>query len=350
MVNIIKSFKVGELPAPQGYEKNIGVANMLCGIIDNKIILGGGENFPYKSVLDGGDRVIHKFLYLIRPIENSFHIIDKTEFERPVAYGSTVEYNNIIFYVGGNRILKINVINNKLHLQEYVNLPFNIERGIAHIQGGIIYYGLGCIDGEYTNRFFSFNIFTKENIELPSFPASGREHSVSAIFGDEIVVFGGANQTAYTEGYKYNIKKKIWTTIGDVEIDGEKISVIAAGYTKIDDDTLVVVGGFAKERWDEANYKLSHLRGEEKQEFRKFYFTQELDYYNWNKKLLFYNHKTETWSSPGDIDFNPNCGNALVLINNSLYSIMGEIKPGIRTPEIHRIVLDKLNYKEKELY
>lgn len=346
MVNIIKSFKVGELPPPKGYEKNIGVSNMLYGVIDNKIVLGGGANFPNKSVLDGGERVTHTSLYLIKPIENSFHIIDSTEFEKPVAFGSTVTYNNMLFYVGGNRILKINVINNKLHVQEYASLPFDIERGIAHIHDGIIYYGLGNIDGKYTNKFFAFNIFTKENIELPSFPASERAHPVSAIFEEEIVIFGGGNQTAYTEGYKYNIKKKMWTTLGDVEIDGEKISVIGAGYTKVDNDRLAVIGGFSKEIWDEANYKLNNLTGEERQQFREFYFNQEFDYYKWNKKLLFYNNSTKSWSSPGNIDFTTPCGNALIAYNNSLYSIMGEIKPGVRTPEIHRIVLDKLDSKE----
>lgn len=342
MNKIFKWINVPPLPVPEGYSENIGVSNMLYGILDGKLVLGGGANFQEGHPLKNFPRIEHRDLYLIRAIDNSFKIVDQTLLEKPVADGKAIIFNNIMFYIGGSRIVKINVINNKLHVEEYAQLPFNIKNCIAHQYEGIIYYGLGTIDGKTTNRMFSFNIYTKENIELTPFPASERTQVVSEIFNDDIVVFSGGNSIAYTEGYKFNIKKKMWTTIANVEINNEKISILGAGSTKLNDYEMLVVGGFDEKIWNEVNKNLKNLTGNEKQKFRKFYFSQDLEYYNWNKKMLVYNYEKDEWRSLGEISFDAPCGNALVNTGVSIYSIMGEIKPGVRTPNIYRIPLQEL--------
>ena len=38
--------KIGVVAPQEGYEKNIGTAGLLKGVIDNKLIFGGGANFP----------------------------------------------------------------------------------------------------------------------------------------------------------------------------------------------------------------------------------------------------------------------------------------------------------------
>ena len=342
MKKIKKWWKVKELPAPTGYKENIGVSNMLYGVLDDKIILGGGANFPHKHPLEGGERVEHRDLYLLRAVDNSFQIVDQTVLEKPVADGRCTIFQNIMFYVGGDRIVKINVINNKLHVEEYAKLPFTIKNCIAHQYEGIIYYGLGTIDGKPTDKMFSFNIFTKENIELTPFPASERTQIVSEMFEDEIVVFSGGNSIAYTDGYKYNVKQKKWQTISDVELNGKKISVIGAGSTKISNYEMLIVGGFSEEIWNEANDKLTNLTGEERQKFREFYYSQGFDYFNWNKEMLVYNYLTDRFRSLGEISFDAPCGNALVTSRYNVYSIMGEVKPGRRTPNIFRISLEDI--------
>src|SRR3712207_8552692 len=51
---------VGELPAQKSYEKNIGTAGLLQGMIGDYIIVGGGANFPIKPLTEGGSKVTHK--------------------------------------------------------------------------------------------------------------------------------------------------------------------------------------------------------------------------------------------------------------------------------------------------
>lgn len=335
----LKWIDVKPLPSPHNFSENIGVSDMLCEVLDNKVIIGGGINYQSNSSLISEKEIEHRDLYLVKVIENSFKVIDRTVLEKPVANGKAVIFNNIMFYIGGNRIVKINVINNKLHISEYFKLPFEIKNCIAHQYEGIIYYGLGEINGEITNRMFCFNIFTRENIEINSFPATKRTKVVSEIFNDDIVVFSGGNLVAYTDGYKFNIKKRIWQTISDVEVDGEKISIIGAGSSKINDYELLVIGGFDEKLWNETNEKFSTLKGEDLEKFKNFYYTQDYSYYNWNKKMLIYNYEHDFWRNVGEISFNAPCGNSVIHTNLNVYSIMGEIKPKEKTPNIYRLPL-----------
>ena len=61
------------------------------------------------------------------------------------------------------------------------------------------------------------------------------------------------------------------------------------------------------------------------------YFTAEPYEFNWNKDILIYNAKKNTWRSVGKVPFGAPCGEGLVLKGNNIYSINGEIKPGVRT-------------------
>ncbi|MCJ8341484.1 MAG: hypothetical protein MJH09_01325 [Cetobacterium sp.] len=56
---------------------------------------------------------------------------------------------------------------------------------------------------------------------------------------------------------------------------------------------------------------------------------------------MIYNAKTNNWKSLGEVPFNAPCGEGLVLIGNKIYSINGEIKPGVRTEKMYIGTIEK---------
>ena len=60
------------------------------------------------------------------------------------------------------------------------------------------------------------------------------------------------------------------------------------------------------------------------------------DYVKWNNQILVYNAKTNTWRSIGQIPFNAPCGEGLVYAGDSIISINGEVKPGVRSNRIYQ--------------
>ena len=140
----------------------------------------------------------------------------------------------------------------------------------------------------------------------------------------------------FNDGYKFNLTTKTWEKLADVIIDNEEISLLGADWAPLNENEMLVIGGFDKDVWKEAVFNLSTLIGEEKDKYRNDYFRRPVKDFNWNKKELVYNLKENTWYKLDEIPFEAPCGHALLATKDYIYSIMGEIKPAERLPFIHQ--------------
>lgn len=62
---------------------------------------------------------------------------------------------------------------------------------------------------------------------------------------------------------------------------------------------MIVIGGFNYYLWNEANDKLSNLKDKELADYKAQYFGKEPFRYEWNRKVLVFNAKENTWRSIG---------------------------------------------------
>ncbi|MDK0721800.1 cyclically-permuted mutarotase family protein [Clostridium perfringens] len=199
-----------------------------------------------------------------------------------------------------------------------------------------MYLGLGKQDGKASNKVYKFNVETGKTEELKEIPGEPtRNQAVAQLLGDDIYVFSGGDKIAYTDGYKYSIKDNSWTQVADVKVGNEEISLLGANSVKLNEDEMLVIGGFNKAVYDDAVKNLNTLKDESLAEFKKEYFGRDPQDFAWNTKVLIYNSKNNEWKSIGDVPFNAPCGEALILDRDNIFSINGEIKPGIRTNKIY---------------
>lgn len=345
----------GSLPAQKGFEKNFGVAGLLQGVIGDYIIVGGGANFP-TALENGGSKVTHKDLYLLKEVEGQLKTLNQIQLEYPIGYGASVDVKEekAIYYLGGSPvkehqrdILKVTLDGEKIKTKVVAKMPLAFQNGVAQYRDGKIYYGVGKFENEEekvsnSNKFFVFDIKTKEIEELKKFTGDARQQTVGQILGDKFYVFSGGSNVSYIDGYAYDFKTNTWEKAADVVVDGEKILLLGGNSVKIADNKMLVIGGFNYQLWNDANYYLSTLKDKEKDDYRAKYFGAEPDSYNWNRKVLVYNSTKNTWTKVGEVSFNAPCGEALVKVKNSIYSINGEIKPGVRTDRMFKgIVISK---------
>ena len=99
---------------------------------------------------------------------------------------------------------------------------------------------------------------------------------------------------------------------------------------------MLVIGGFDYDLWNSANKNLSELKYEALKVYKENYFGAEPKSYNWNRKVLVYNATTNKWKAIGEVPFDAPCGAALLLLHDNIYSINGEIKPGVRTERMFK--------------
>lgn len=335
----------GELPAQKGYEKNIGTAGILYGLLEERyIVTGGGANFPHKSVLEGGAKQMYSDLWLI-DTKSENKIIEHINLPVEIGYGASVTTEKGIYYIGGSSnqqadddILFLTLDENKnLKYEKIGELPFTFQSGAAVEYNGKLYIVGGKQNGTPSNKLYEYNLTNKVIKELPSVPAGrGRTQSVAQILNDSLYVFSGGDTTAYTDGYKYNFETGKWEEISPVRVNGKEISLLGAASVKLNKKEMLVIGGFNKEIYDDAVKKLGTLRGQELLKFKASYFGADPDDFRWNRDILIYNSETNSWRSIGEIPFNAPCGEGLVIVKNKIYSINGEIKLGVRTPRIYQ--------------
>lgn len=342
-VNKITWETAGKLPAQKGYTENIGTAGVLNGVLEGKyIVVGGGANFPVKSPAEGGPKVTYSDVYVLVESNGKLDVVEHTNFPHEIGYGSSVTTNEGIYYIGGapnaennDDIWFLSMKDGKLNMEKIGDLPFTVENGKAVEKDGKLYIFTGKIAGQTSNEFYSYDIKTGKTEKLPDVPGEVRAQAIAQELNGNIYVFGGGNSKAFTDGYKYDFTTNQWTPVAPIQIDGRDISVLGGNSVKLNNEELMVIGGFNKQIWNDANHYLSTLKGKELDNYKANYFSTDPVDFNWNKEILIYNATTDTWRTIGEIPFDAPCGEGLVLVGDKVFSINGEIKPGVRTNRMY---------------
>lgn len=343
-ISSIKWTVDGELEPQKGQGKNIGTAGLLYGKTKDYIVVGGGANFPEKPVAKGGAKKLYPDIYVLKNENGNLKQVNHTTLDYEIGYGSSITANEGIYYIGGSpseeegNNVSLITTNDKgeVNLKHIGDLPFTFSDGFAVKKDKDIYLGLGKQNGKASNKVYKFNIETGKTEDLKEIPGeSTRNQAVAQLLGDDIYVFSGGDKIAYTDGYKYSIKDNTWSEVANVKVGNEEISLLGASSVKLNDEEMLVIGGFNKSVYDDAVKNLNTLKDESLTEFKKEYFARDPQDFNWNTKILIYNSKNNDWKSIGNVPFNAPCGEGLILDGDYIFSINGEIKPGIRTDKIY---------------
>lgn len=334
----------GDLSPQQGMEVNKGMAGLLYGVSNGYVVVGGGANFPEEGPALGGAKRTYPDIYVLKQEDGQLTEVNHTVLDYEIGYGASITADQGIYYVGGspaegkgNQILLVNAdAAGELQVDTVGELPFTFSDGFAVLEDRLLYVGAGKMDGKADNRMFVLNLDTQELKELVPVPgAAGRTQSVAELLGGYIYVFSGGDQIAYTDGYRYSIADDQWEQVSDVQLGEKKISLLGARSAKLNDHTMLVIGGFDKEVYDHAVAQMAQLKDEALLEFKLGYFGADPSELLWNRNILLYDADTDQWSSIGEVPFDAPCGQALVLDGDRIYSINGEIKPGTRTKHMY---------------
>ena len=334
----------GHLPAQTGTDKNIGTAGLLYGSLGGKyIVVGGGANFPDEPVINGGVKKTYSDIYMLEDKNGVLEVVEHINWENEIGYGASITVENGIYYIGGSSnpeadddILFITLKDNKLNVEKIGDLTFALQNGAAVYKDNKLYVITGKQAGKGSNKVYEYDLNTKEVKELASVPGEeSRTQAIAQLLNGNIYIFSGGDLTAYTDGYKYDFENNTWEAAADVVLNDEAISLLGAASVKINETEMLVIGGFNKAVYDDAVYNLGNLKGNELSNFKQEYFGADPYKFNWNRNVLIYNCESNSWRTIGEIPFDAPCGEGLVLIGNKIYSINGEIKPGIRTDKMY---------------
>lgn len=337
---------VGFPTEEQGFDK--GVSACYCGVINGYLYIAGGCNFPDKPVAEGGKKRFYKAIYAAKLNAEGNRLEWKTvgQMPQPAAYGVSVTYENSLILVGGNNetgglttTIRLRPTATDMQQEALPSLPHALDNMAGAVVGHILYVVGGNCEGVATQKVWSLDLknTVKEGWkEEPSIPGIARVQPIAAaLAGDLLGVWGGfapktdskAAQLAMN-GASYNAGCGTWTAL-PVPTDALCEEVFTGGATAIatPQKGVVVVGGVNKDVFLAAINKLP-----------EGYLLHEPEWYRFNNRVLCY--RDGTWTQLLQHPSVARAGCALAYWDGWVYVVGGELKPGIRTPEIVRFRVD----------
>lgn len=180
---------------------------------------------------------------------------------------------------------------------------------------------------------------------MAPFPGPARDGAAAAMAGGRLHVVSGLGKAApgdpvpsvLQDVHAFDLAQNRWFRIETKT----PVGLLGATAFALDDDRIAFVGGVNKELFD--NFMKAPLTTDKDKDPEAWqrivdaFMGMPPEAYRWNSKVQVYSISANEWSNLGDNPFLPNTGAALVADAAGFLLINGEIKPGLRTPQVKHI-------------
>lgn len=309
------------LPSVDGVTPNIGVAGAFAGVLNGKLIVAGGANFPDGFPWTGATKVWHTTLYIYDFDKGKWEIMQDF-LPRPAAYGVSVSLPEGILFIGGSNaegnLNKVNYLtceNGEMKIKDdvYPDLPFPLSNTAGALVGNKIFLAGGIRGNDGDRSSDTLLMLDLENIgkgwqQLKQWPGPKLGFSVAGSADGKFYLFGGRDfgpemETAISlAGYEYNPENDTWRVL-----DGE-FPVMAASAATVD-DKIWIFGGVEKILPTDPNHP------------------------GFPKTIRRYDPKKEVLEVIGEVEFPVTVTTTTVKVSDDHIVIAsGEERPGVRTP------------------
>lgn len=338
--------KLCEMPSIEaGY--GLGVSACYAATTNNVLFIAGGCNFPDAPAAEGGKKVFYKGIYRMATDKPGTweHVGDLPDAS---AYGANIQDGEKWYIVGGmnsegatGKAYCIE-IRDTISIKELSPLPCTVDNLAGTVYDNTLYIVGGNADGKASNRIFALNV-NKDSTwkELPEMPGTPRVQPVCAGVDGGIYVWGGFSPATekneaivHSDGVRYDIATGSWEEIGNIVGERGVITLSGGCAIAVDENTVIAEGGVDKEIF------LDAISGRYQLVEKEEYMYKPAEWYRFNHELLVFDTRSKSWQTVGNNSSYARAGAQLARQGKVIYQIGGELKPGIRTPDIFRITVE----------
>lgn len=359
VINHIQWKKAAQLQNADG-SISLGFAGAINGINNDALIVSGGANFQDKMPWEGGKKHYSKEIHVLQKSNNTYSWIKavKSTLPEPIAYCGSTSTDLGVIYVGGENenglsnktfILKWNASKNEVEIKSLPSFPIHITNiGLTHI--GNVVYAIGGDEASKSSDLFLSLDLNNSNPEWKTLPKLPIALANSVVVtqndkeGTNIYVIGGRTKTPsgisdlHNTTFVFNLKKQIWESRANIS-DGKNTTNFSAGAgVPVGNHTIVIVGGDNGIVFHKIETYLSQIAltnsPEEKAKLASEKNKLNTNHDGFYKGVLLYNTLTDSWSKIGELPFLAHVTTTATLWSGEIVLSNGEIKPGIRTPDV----------------
>lgn len=343
-----------------------GVAGPFAGMHGNTLIVAGGANFPGDMPWHGGKKVYHAEIYLLNlppGIEEWKTVQGGEGLPRPVAYGASASVSAGLVCMGGetetgmtDEVFIISVAGGKPLITPLPPLPVLLSGAAAVSDGSVVFIAGGVTPFGSSKALWSLDT---ENAgagwkKLSDLPLPLINSIMTAVPGKDpsLWILGGRTRGAEddisvlrSEVFRYSLAADRWTLEGDLS-DGREILKLAAGTgATVAGNNIAVFGGNDGSVFNRVESILSEMAREADTarltELRKEYISLQESHPGFSRGVILYDTETGKCTKTGEIPGPAQVTTSAVDTPWGIIIPTGEIKPGIRTPEVRIVKFDK---------
>lgn len=353
-----------ELPADSGQQTALGVAGPVTGMHKDVLFVAGGANFPEAMPWQGGAKKYHAAIHVYVMKQRKLKLLPKS-FSLPsnVAYAASCNTAQGVLYAGGENEKGIS---DKVWLMIWDNkteeilfktlpaLPIAVTNAATTVIGNTVYVAGGETAANTSGQFLSLDLNNtsagwKKLADIPQPLSHTVITHIAGKKGDKIYLCGGRKKnsngisTLYANVFVYDIATNNW-------VEKKALPYALSAGTGIMDDAknMLLFGGDKGIVFNETETLIAAIKAEtdpvKKQELTQKKNKLQSEHPGFSKEVLLYNIKTDTWKIIGSIPFDTPVTTTAVKWNSSVIIPSGEIKAGVRSPQII-VVKIKLNNK-----
>ncbi|MFV0604335.1 MAG: hypothetical protein ACK5NK_00715 [Niabella sp.] len=336
-----------------GGASSLGYAGPVTGIHNNALIVGGGTNFPVGMPWSGGKKKYYDVAYVL-DIKNKQAGFKEFKLPFTVGYSAVASTIKGVVSVGGEdengpieKAFLIKWENGSLLFETLPNLPLKLTNAAATVIDNQVYIAGGETNLTASSFFLKLDLDNKDIgwQELKEIPKAV-SHFVLLTTGNgkKIYLIGGRKKTEtgiselYNSLYEYDVEKNIWNAKSPLPYN------LCAGTGAIVNGQYIALFGGDKGTTFHKTEQLINAINTEQDSIKKQMLNKEKrqlqqSHPGFSNEILLYDIANDKWVTGGDIPFYVAVTTTAITVGNNVWVPSGEIKAGVRTPQILRATI-----------
>lgn len=343
------------LPSSSDTNKQPGLAGPVTGIHKDILMVGGGANFPDAMPWFGGKKKYYDDVFLfVKNKEGKVISCNKNyKLPFPIAYGAGCNTEQGIVYAGGENesglsdkvlLIQWNEVTESIAFKSLPQLPFPVANASITAMDNRVYLAGGEKENDVSNKFMFLDL---QNLSagwqvLPDLP-NPISHAVMVVQsngGDNgIYLIGGRkrNTRTITDFYatvsQFNLKTNSWSKKALLPY-----SLSAGTGLAINNNSILLFGGDKGVTFHKAESLIMAINKEKdpikREELNQEKIRVQTTHPGFSKSVLAYNTHHNQWTVVDSIPFEVPVTTTALKWGDKVVIPSGEIKAGIRTPNI----------------
>ena len=364
--------KIAVIPSSDS-NTSLGFAGAINGVSDNVFIVAGGSNFPNGKPWEGGKKAYSDKIFVLEKKGDEFIWNKKVAsiLPEPIAYCGSISTPLGIVYVGGENekgnsnkcfLLKWNGQKNQVDIRSLPELPLSLTNVAVTNISNVVYAAGGDEATRSSSSFFSLDLKDKNAVwkMLPNLPialANTTAIAQDGKSGKEIFIIGGRTKTSsgisdlHNTTFAFDTQKQQWKKCADISDGIHTTNLSAASGVPLGENEILITGGDNGKTFHKIETLISKITMAKTPE-EKVKLTQEknnlsIHHKGFDKSLLLYNTYKDVWTKIGELPFLTHVTTTDVKWGSEIVISNGEIKPGVRTPDVMIGKVSEINHERK---